>query len=137
MGGMGLVVGRYVLSPLSSPPFVFASSGTLLNPIDLSDGRLLRVLQAYLAPPDEDDDPAVYQASKPSKKDPAAHEDEDDEDEDDEDDDDGPLLTIQPSFNTLLVVLRDPKVRSSLTLSSLFRKPTTSPCPSSYKEFKF
>jgi hypothetical protein len=70
-------------------------------------------LQAYLAPPDENEDPAVYQASKPPPRraDGETAADASDEDEDEDEEDDGPLLTIQPSYNTLLVVLRDPKVR--------------------------
>ena len=63
--------------------------------------------QAYLAPPDEDDDPAVYEASKPSTAKPADADDGADEEDEDED---GPLLTSQPSFNTLLIVMRDAKV---------------------------
>ena len=68
---------------------------------------LLPVDQAYLAPPDEDDDPAVYKASKPTTAKPAGADDGADSEEDDED---GPLLTSQPSFNTLLIVMRDAKV---------------------------
>lgn len=56
----------------------------------------------------------MYQASKPPPRREASEGADDDED-DEVEDDDGPLLTIQPSFNTLLVVLRDPKVRPPLS----------------------
>ncbi|KAL7409040.1 Oxoglutarate and iron-dependent oxygenase degradation C-term-domain-containing protein [Mrakia frigida] len=72
---------------------------------DIEGGEALGGWEAYLAPPDENDDPAVYQASKPTVAKPNKPED-DGEDEDD----DGPLLTSQPSFNTLLLVMRDAKV---------------------------
>ncbi len=83
-------------------------------------GRLLIFhgffLQCYMAPHDEEDDPAVYRSGSTKKKngtnganghgdDDAMH-DDDDEDED-EDDEDGTLLTVQPGFNRLLLVLRD------------------------------
>ena len=68
-----------------------------------------------MAPHDEEDDPAVYRSGSSSKKkngtnghvvqDEEMH-DEEDEDED-EDDEDGTLLTVQPGFNRLLLVLRD------------------------------
>ena len=45
----------------------------------------------------------MYQASKPK---PTAT----GPDASDDEDDDGPLLTSQPSFNTLLIVMRDAKV---------------------------
>ena len=73
-----------------------------------------------MAPHEEEDDPAVYRSgsSKTKKdgtngtnghatpKDAAAMEGVED-DEDDDDDDDGTLLTVQPGFNRLLLVLRD------------------------------
>jgi prolyl 3-hydroxylase /prolyl 3,4-dihydroxylase len=102
-------------------------------------------LQCYMAPHEEEDDPAVYRsgsrnksknavpktangnsstsassspnAKKNSKtnvrtndaKDDSDPVDDDDEGEDDEEDD-GTLLTVQPGFNRLLLVLRDEKV---------------------------
>ena len=76
-----------------------------------------------MAPHDEEDDPAVYrsgshkkqppngkQNSKPSNADcePPGEEDEDMEDvENEEDEEDATLLTVQPGFNRLLLVLRD------------------------------
>ncbi|TDL29637.1 hypothetical protein BD410DRAFT_736691 [Rickenella mellea] len=82
--------------------------------------------ECYMAPHDGDEDPAVYR-SGPSKKaatdtEPsdmnadessangaAAQSPNDDQDDDDpmEDDADGTLLTVQPGFNRLLLVLRD------------------------------
>lgn len=72
-----------------------------------TDDHLFVSQKCYLAPPDEDEDPAVYQASKPKAKEPAT-----DEGSDDGSDaaDDEPLLTSQPSFNRLLIVMRDAKV---------------------------
>jgi hypothetical protein len=64
--------------------------------------------ECYMAPhDDDDDDPAVYRSgySKKAKK-PA----DDDEDIDMEDEDDSTLLTVQASFNRLLLVLRDERV---------------------------
>lgn len=94
---------------------------------------LTRIDQCYMAPHEEEDDPAVYRSGA-SKKNPAgengaaaharssaqssparngkarqAH-DEDDEDATDSEDEDGTLLTVQPGFNRLLLVLRDEKV---------------------------
>ncbi|EMD40872.1 hypothetical protein CERSUDRAFT_111452 [Gelatoporia subvermispora B] len=84
--------------------------------------------ECYMAPHDEEDDPAVYRSgSKKSKSDSASngaangngtdshatgskHEDNEDhmqEDEDEDEEEDGTLLTIQPGFNRLLLVLRD------------------------------
>lgn len=75
-----------------------------------------------MAPHDEEDDPAVYRSGSHKKKvngsngtigtnghvadEEAEMVDADDEDEDDEEDD-GTLLTVQPGFNRLLLVLRD------------------------------
>ena len=68
-----------------------------------------------------DDDPAVYR-SGPSKSKQAVSEkesvdamdetkesdgDDDEDEEEDEDEEDGTLLTVQPGFNRLLLVLRD------------------------------
>lgn len=80
----------------------------------------------YMAPHDGDDDPAVYRSgsSNSKKEKPAANpgsttdkgeqgdaDMEEDGAEDDEDDDDaGTLLTVQPAFNRLLLVLRDASV---------------------------
>ncbi|EJD53541.1 hypothetical protein AURDEDRAFT_52433 [Auricularia subglabra TFB-10046 SS5] len=77
----------------------------------------------YMAPHDGDDDPAVYRsgssnrksAAKPGSTTDRGEEDmeedgaEDDEEEE-EDDDAGTLLTVQPAFNRLLLVLRDASV---------------------------
>ncbi|KAH9844166.1 nuclear protein [Rhodofomes roseus] len=88
--------------------------------------------ECYMAPHDEEDDPAVYRSGSKKKKangtangestsnghgasngngngngnghtDPEAM----DEDSDDDEDDSGTLLTVQPGFNRLLLVLRD------------------------------
>ena len=92
-------------------------------------------LQCYLAPPDLDEDPAVYGPSTKSHKsvengksenssgasngdginghahDRSPEESEDDTmSEGDSADDSGPLLTVQPGFNRLLLVLRDERV---------------------------
>ena len=71
-----------------------------------------------MAPHEEEDDPAVYRSGSAKKKNGSngtngngeSKEEpmEDVEEEDDEDDeDDGTLLTVQPGFNRLLLVLRD------------------------------
>ncbi|RPD67324.1 nuclear protein [Lentinus tigrinus ALCF2SS1-7] len=73
--------------------------------------------ECYMAPHDEEDDPAVYRSGSSKKKngtngvnghagqDEDMHEDEDEDEEDEEED--GTLLTVQPGFNRLLLVLRD------------------------------
>ena len=90
------------------------------------------ISQCYMAPHDEEDDPAVYRSGSKTKKtngtangestgnghgasnghgngngtghtDPEAM----NEDSDDDEDDSGTLLTVQPGFNRLLLVLRD------------------------------
>lgn len=95
--------------------------------------------KCYLAPPDLDEDPAVYGSStkhhksvengKPEKPNGLSNGDginghahdrhqsveelEDDtmsEGEGEGEDDSGPLLTVQPGFNRLLLVLRDERV---------------------------
>ncbi|TFK93580.1 hypothetical protein K466DRAFT_572388 [Polyporus arcularius HHB13444] len=77
--------------------------------------------ECYMAPHEEEDDPAVYRSGSSKKKAAngtngnganghAGQDDEmhdEDEDEEDEDEDDGTLLTVQPGFNRLLLVLRD------------------------------
>ncbi|KAG6379011.1 nuclear protein [Boletus reticuloceps] len=75
--------------------------------------------ECYMAPHDEEDDPAVYRSGSSKKAQAkegpessgasASHDvDDTDEDEDeDEEDEDGTLLTWQPHFNCLLLVLRD------------------------------
>ncbi|KAI0638035.1 nuclear protein [Trametes polyzona] len=93
--------------------------------------------ECYMAPHDEEDDPAVYRSGSSKKKaangtngtngsngtngangtngtnghaedDEAEMRDaEDDEDEEEEEEDDGTLLTVQPGYNRLLLVLRD------------------------------
>jgi hypothetical protein len=72
-----------------------------------------------MAPHDEEDDPAVYRSGshKVSKQNghglavngngSHGNSDVDIEGSDEEDDDDGTLLTVQPGFNRLLLVLRD------------------------------
>jgi prolyl 3-hydroxylase /prolyl 3,4-dihydroxylase len=77
--------------------------------------------ECYMAPHDEEDDPAVYR-SGPSKNkngaengkhaangadDEEVDEDEDEDEEMDDEDGEGTLLTSQPGFNRLLLVLRD------------------------------
>lgn len=88
--------------------------------------------ECYMAPHEEEDDPAVYRSgsrkkseqpkenghgadsagSSPASKKNGANGKEavDVDEDDDEDDDDGTLLTVQPGFNRLLLVLRDEKV---------------------------
>ena len=85
-------------------------------------------LQCYMAPHEEEDDPAVYRAGSkkskesspsartaneggrasrsPSAKAPSEPMEADASDQSD-DDDDGTLLTVQPGFNRLLLVLRE------------------------------
>jgi|ERR1700722_4824931 len=65
-----------------------------------------------MAPHDEEDDPAVYRSSytKKSVSNTKDRPDQDAEMDDDDDDDEGTLLTVQPSFNRLLLVLRDERV---------------------------
>ncbi|GJE84518.1 prolyl 3,4-dihydroxylase ofd1 [Phanerochaete sordida] len=85
--------------------------------------------ECYMAPHEEEDDPAVYRSGARKKSEPPKEHGngkatpssspngkkngkdaaEDDDDEDDEEDD-GTLLTVQPGFNRLLLVLRDEKV---------------------------
>ena len=72
-----------------------------------------------MAPHDEEDDPAVYRsgASKKasnggngkasSSKDTNGDQNMSDEEDEAEEEDDGTLLTVQPGFNRLLLVLRD------------------------------
>jgi prolyl 3-hydroxylase /prolyl 3,4-dihydroxylase len=92
--------------------------------------------QCYMAPHNEEDDPAIYRSGS-STKPQSSHNgasssqngsnghsagpsgngthkhDEDSEemdDEDEEQEDDSTLLTVQPCFNSLLLVLRDERV---------------------------
>jgi hypothetical protein len=61
---------------------------------------------------EEDDDPAVYGSGRKKDSNRAAdvtHGEDADSNSEDEDDD-STLLTVQPGFNRLLVVLRDPGV---------------------------
>ena len=72
-----------------------------------------------MAPHDEEDDPAVYRsgASKKasnggngkagSSRDTNGDQNMSDEEDEAEEEDDGTLLTVQPGFNRLLLVLRD------------------------------
>ncbi|KAK7696005.1 hypothetical protein QCA50_000645 [Cerrena zonata] len=74
--------------------------------------------ECYMAPHDEEDDPAVYRSGSSKKasngtngkagssKDTNGDQHMSDE-EDEAEDDDGTLLTVQPGFNRLLLVLRD------------------------------
>ncbi|GJJ07217.1 hypothetical protein Clacol_001417 [Clathrus columnatus] len=63
--------------------------------------------QCYMAADEDDDDPAVYGSGK-RKKEKAANGETNDEDEDSDDEDgSGTLLTVQPGFNRLQLVLRD------------------------------
>ncbi|KAH8105979.1 nuclear protein [Cristinia sonorae] len=73
--------------------------------------------ECYMAPHEGEDDPAVYRSGGVKKTNETngngdtrmdGSEDQDDEDVDaDGDADDGTLLTVQPGFNRLLLVLRD------------------------------
>jgi len=82
--------------------------------------------ECYMAPHDEEDDPAVYRSGPnkkqspngkqngiPSTGDSEPHMDANSEVEDEdveneaEDEEDGTLLTVQPGYNRLLLVLRD------------------------------
>jgi len=82
-----------------------------------------------MAPHDEEDDPAVYRSGSRKKRAKSTNghqaspngkqngnsrshgssedEDLDDGEDDGDDDDDGTLLTVQPGYNRLLLVLRD------------------------------
>ena len=72
-----------------------------------------------MAPHDEEDDPAVYRSGSSKKKsangtngtnghvENGEVEMHDEEEDEDEEEDDGTLLTVQPGFNRLLLVLRD------------------------------
>jgi hypothetical protein len=75
---------------------------------------------AYMPPADDDeeDDPAVYASKKRREReekgepaDAAMHEEEEvvemEEDDGEDDEDDGPLLSLNPSWNTLSLALRD------------------------------
>ncbi|EKM59780.1 uncharacterized protein PHACADRAFT_250510 [Phanerochaete carnosa HHB-10118-sp] len=86
--------------------------------------------ECYMAPHEEEDDPAVYRSGSrkkseqpkengqngtadkgtPSGRKNGTNGKEAVEDEDDDEEDDGTLLTVQPGFNRLLLVLRDEKV---------------------------
>ena len=71
--------------------------------------------QCYLAAPEPDEDPAVYgSGAKKSKngKDKAANGEGEGEvtEEEEEEEEDSTLLTVQPGFNRLVLVLRDPGV---------------------------
>ena len=67
-----------------------------------------------MAPHDEEEDPAVYRSGsskKPQEKErpesSGASASNNVDDDDDDEDEDGTLLTWQPHFNCLLLVLRD------------------------------
>ncbi|KAJ3755253.1 nuclear protein [Lentinula raphanica] len=79
--------------------------------------------ECYMAPHNEEDDPAVYRAGTYKKSDVLAHGNkkttdtngangqlEDESMEVDDDEEDSTLLTVQPGFNRLLLVLRDERV---------------------------
>jgi Rps23 Pro-64 3,4-dihydroxylase Tpa1-like proline 4-hydroxylase len=63
--------------------------------------------QCYMAPPEGDDDPAVYKSSSSKKQNVPENASGEDEEMDEEEEESGPLLTSQPGFNRLLLVLRD------------------------------
>ncbi|OJA20328.1 hypothetical protein AZE42_05436 [Rhizopogon vesiculosus] len=71
--------------------------------------------ECYMAPHDDEDDPAVYRSGSSKKNhvnDASCSHDHGDavgagELEEDEDEDESTLLTVQPGFNRLLLVLRD------------------------------
>lgn len=60
-----------------------------------------------MAPHEGEEDPAVYKSSSNKAKASSSSEMENEGGSDEEDDTDGPLLTSQPGFNRLLLVLRD------------------------------
>jgi len=64
--------------------------------------------ECYMAPHNEEDDPAVYRSGS-AKKPRDGHDSDGDETMDDEEED-ATLLTVQPGFNRLLLVLRDERV---------------------------
>lgn len=102
--------------------------------VSFKNGMVASVLtkfQCYLAPPDTEEDPAVYKSSKSHKNGkpetsngtsngavtngsshslPAEEADDEDTMSEDEEEDSGPLLSVQPGFNRLLLVLRDERV---------------------------
>ncbi|KAG1752418.1 nuclear protein [Suillus paluster] len=69
--------------------------------------------ECYMAPHDEEDDPAVYRSgsSKKSQANNASgsqdHDDATETGEQEDEEDESTLLTVQPGFNRLLLVLRD------------------------------
>lgn len=62
--------------------------------------------ECYMAPHEEEDDPAVYRVGG-AKQNGKAKKSEEKNEEEEEEDDSGTLLTVQPGFNRLLLVLRD------------------------------
>ena len=63
-----------------------------------------------MAPHDDEDDPAVYRSGSSKKRqinDASCSQDHGDAEEQDEEENDSTLLTVQPGFNRLLLVLRD------------------------------
>ncbi|TFK28940.1 nuclear protein [Coprinopsis marcescibilis] len=81
--------------------------------------------ECYMAPHNEEDDPAVYRSSVHKKAKPTnghsnghtnghsngdVDEDEESMGSEEEDEEDSTLLTVQPGFNRLLLVLRDERV---------------------------
>ena len=67
------------------------------------------MIKCYMAPPEDDDDPAVYKSNTVKKAHRAKDADgmEEDGDSADEDEDDGPLLVSRPGFNRMTLALRD------------------------------
>ncbi|KAI6100257.1 nuclear protein [Pisolithus sp. B1] len=69
--------------------------------------------ECYMAPHDEEDDPAVYRSGSSKKTEPknatnsTAAQKQRDDDMEENDEDESTLLTVQPNFNCLLLVLRD------------------------------
>ncbi|TCD70803.1 hypothetical protein EIP91_001493 [Steccherinum ochraceum] len=93
-----------------------ACCSALYIPVHLANLLNLRFLsQCYMAPHEGEDDPAVYRSGASKKANGTNgngtngedHMDDGEEHEEEPDEDDGTLLTVQPGFNRLLLVLRD------------------------------
>ncbi|KAI0796805.1 Oxoglutarate and iron-dependent oxygenase degradation C-term-domain-containing protein [Abortiporus biennis] len=100
-----------------SPAVVKSGSNTLLKGWQTGEWG---GWECYMAPHEEEDDPAVYRTGtrkksraagddgRPDGDEQPAEADNDEMDQDEDDaEDDGTLLTVQPGFNRLLLVLRD------------------------------
>lgn len=79
----------------------------------LSRFSSLFAIQCYMAPHDEEDDPSVYRSGSSKKSqinDASSSQSHGDTGEQEEEEDESTLLTVQPGFNKLLLVLRDEDV---------------------------